>query len=71
MTKTVVGMFDNYVDAQDTVQDLMDSGFQREDISVVANENVVGRNRSVGATDSAAAEGAGAGAGGGPVLGGA
>ncbi|NTU84834.1 MAG: hypothetical protein HGA45_36630, partial [Chloroflexales bacterium] len=72
MTKTVVGLFDNFAEAQSVVQDLIDSGFRREDISVVANESATGRDRAVGADrESAAAEGAGTGAVGGTVLGGA
>lgn len=74
MAKTVVGLFDNFAEAQSVVQDLIDNGFRREDISVVANESAAGRERVVGADpdhESAAAEGAGAGAVGGTVLGGA
>ncbi len=72
MAKTVVGLFDTFGEAQSVVQDLMDNGFRREDISVVANENATGRERMVGDThENAAAEGAGAGAVGGTVLGGA
>jgi uncharacterized membrane protein len=71
MSKTVVGLFDTYPVAQNVVQELMDSGIRREDISVVANENAVGRDRTTETTGTAASEGAGAGAVGGTVIGGA
>ncbi|HMQ30843.1 MAG TPA: hypothetical protein PKD53_08945 [Chloroflexaceae bacterium] len=70
MAKTVVGMFDSYAEAQHVVQDLMDSGFRREDISVVANDETRRASREVG-EHSKADEGAGAGAVGGTVIGGA
>ncbi len=72
MAKTVVGLFDNFAEAQYVVQDLIDNGFRREDISVVAGEHATGYERMVGdERESAAAEGAGAGAVSGSVLGGA
>jgi uncharacterized protein (TIGR02271 family) len=74
MAQTVVGLFDRFDDAQDVVQDLMDAGFQRDNISVVANESARGAStRAVGDvdSDSAAPEGAATGAVGGTVLGGA
>ncbi len=73
MAKTVVGMFKSYAEAQHVVQDLMDSGFRRENISVVANDAARGAGagaREVG-EHSKADEGAGAGAVGGSVIGGA
>ncbi len=72
MAKTIVGLFDSYTEAQHVVQDLMDSGFRRDDISVVANESARGATgaREVGER-SKADEGAGAGAVGGTVIGGA
>lgn len=72
MAKTVVGLFETYGEAQHVVQDLMDSGFRREDISVVANDSSrsTSDTRAVGA-DSKADEAAGAGAVGGTVIGGA
>lgn len=70
MAKTVVGLFDSFAEAQHVVQDLIDSGFRREDISVVSNDESHRNERAVG-DDSNAAEGAGAGAVGGTVLGGA
>jgi len=36
--KTVVGMFDNLSDAHEVVEDLMDAGFTRDDISLVARD---------------------------------
>ncbi|HEX8682768.1 MAG TPA: YsnF/AvaK domain-containing protein [Ardenticatenaceae bacterium] len=36
--KTVVGLFDTFAEAQNVVQDLVDSGFSRENISIVAND---------------------------------
>lgn len=69
---TVIGLFNQMDNAQRAVQALIDGGFRREDISVVARDergeavrqNVVGEH-------SSAAEGAGAGAVGGTVVGGA
>jgi uncharacterized protein (TIGR02271 family) len=85
MAKTVVGMFDNYRQAQDAVQDLIDNGVSAGDISLVANDargqfkNYRAGNASptgdfdtpdnTGGTQGA--EGATAGAVGGGVLGGA
>jgi len=72
MAKTVVGLFDTTAEAQSVVQELINSGFERNDISLVAN-NARGEYsaaREVGATGSSTAEGAGAGAVGGGVLGG-
>lgn len=38
MSKTVVGLFDTLEMAQHVVKDLVDAGFQRDDISLVAND---------------------------------
>ncbi|MBC8077905.1 MAG: YsnF/AvaK domain-containing protein [Chloroflexales bacterium] len=38
MAKTVVGLFDDFSDAQQVVQDLTNAGFSRNDISLVAND---------------------------------
>ena len=72
MTKTVVGLFDTAAEAQSVVQELINSGFQRNDISLVANDakGEYANYREVGGTGSSAVEGAGAGAVGGGVLGG-
>ena len=37
MAKTIVGLFDNYEDAQSAVNDLLSSGFKHDDISLVAS----------------------------------
>jgi len=71
MAKTVVGLFDTFNEAQSVVQQLVDAGFERNEISLLAN-NARGEFSSataVGETSSVA-EGAGAGAVGGGVLGG-
>lgn len=72
MAKTVVGLFDNHSEANTVVPDLLNSGFSRDDISVVAADTArtTGAAHEVGATTKAD-EGAGAGAVGGTVLGGA
>ncbi len=72
MAKTVVGLFDTTAEAQSAVQELINSGFQHNDISLVANDakGEYAQYREVGATGSSTAEGAGAGAVGGGVLGG-
>ncbi|MCU0493600.1 MAG: DUF2382 domain-containing protein, partial [Chloroflexaceae bacterium] len=72
MAKTVVGLFDNFSEAQSVVQDLVSNGFSRDHISVVANDRsqTVDTSREVGESNTAA-EGAGAGAVGGTVVGGA
>lgn len=71
MAKTVVGLFDTMTEAQNVVQQLVDSGFERNEISLLANDarGEYANNRAVGETSSTA-EGAGAGAVGGGVLGG-
>src|SRR5215211_2742286 len=70
MTKTVVGLFDNFTEAQNVVQELVNAGFQRNDISLLASDRRGEYSRAVGAGESAAGEGAAAGAVGGGVLGG-
>jgi len=72
MAKTVVGLFDTTAEAQSALQELINTGFQRSDISLVANDakGEYANYREVGGTGSSAAEGAGAGAVGGGVLGG-
>ena len=42
MSKTVVGLFDDFQDAQSVVQDLTNAGFRREDISIAANKTASG-----------------------------
>jgi hypothetical protein len=71
MAKTVVGLFDNFTDAQNVVQELTSAGFARDDISLLANDQRGEYSRAVGDTgESATGEGAAAGAIGGGVLGG-
>jgi uncharacterized protein (TIGR02271 family) len=67
MAKTVVGLFDDFNDAQRVVQELTNAGFSRNDISLVANDargEYAGMSRSVGGakTDKTEAEQAGSGA---------
>ncbi len=38
MSRTVVGLFDSLTETQHAVNDLMDAGFKRDDISLVAND---------------------------------
>jgi uncharacterized protein (TIGR02271 family) len=69
MATNVVGLFENWDEAQRCVQALMDSGISRDDISIVANDAAGNfRQREVGGTQ--AEEGAASGAIGGGVLGG-
>lgn len=69
MAKTVVGLFDSLIDAQNAVQDLVNNGVSREYISLVAND-ARGEFVNYSANEVGAVEGAGAGAIGGGVLGG-
>lgn len=71
MAKTIVGLFDDYDEAQDVVQELVDDGFARDDISIVANDaerkyasgTASGKESQTDTdTTSGAAKGAGAGA---------
>jgi hypothetical protein len=70
MTKTIIGLFDTFGEAQNAVDDLMRFGMSREAISLVAREEQrpADYEHEVG---SSAAEGAGAGALGGSLVGGA
>lgn len=69
--KTVVGLFENYTDADRAVSELNTRGFNRNEISVAARDNSI-RNQVAGesAREQAVAESAGAGAVGGAVVGG-
>ena len=76
MSKTVVGLFDHFADAQMVVQDLVDSGFRREDISLAANQTATGYtgdgsdlNNGQLTAGEAAGQDAGVGAGVGGVVG--
>lgn len=42
MAKTVVGLFDDFTEAQTVVQDLVNAGFSRNDISIAANQTAAG-----------------------------
>lgn len=42
MSKTVVGLFDDFPDAQNVVRDLSTAGFRRESISIAANQTASG-----------------------------
>ncbi len=42
MSKTVVGLFDDFQDAQNVVRDLTTAGFRRESISLAANQTATG-----------------------------
>ena len=72
MAKTIVGLFDYTNEAQDVVKELIDSGFRREDISIVANSprNEMGTDNTGGKNDADIATGAGTGAVAGGVVGG-
>ena len=69
--KTVVGLFENYTDADRAVSELHARGFQRNEISIAARDSAI-RDRVVGETgrERAVGESAGAGAVGGAVVGG-
>lgn len=72
MAKTVVGLFDNQAEAQAVVRDLIDNGFARENISIVANKDARTGTTTDTTTDSVdnAAAGAGVGAATGGLVGG-
>jgi len=70
--KTIVGLFDHFSEAEATVRELERAGYDRNDISMVANESAraYGRTTTAGG-DTGTAEGAGTGAVIGGVAGGA
>jgi stress response protein YsnF/uncharacterized membrane protein len=72
MAKTVVGLFDNPTEAERVIQSLVDSGFSRDDISLVANnsDNRYGNTVDTTGTDHPVANEAGKGAEGGAIVGG-
>ena len=71
MAKTIVGLFDSFTAAQNTVQELVNAGIPRTDISLVANDRRGEYARAVGTTsESTVGEGAAAGAISGGALGG-
>ena len=70
MAKTVVGSFDNYSEAQDVVEELVNIGVPRDEISIVAND--ADQRHSAGRSDAGeTASGAGKGAVVGGAIGGA
>jgi hypothetical protein len=74
MTRTVVALFDDFNDASGAVRDLVDNGFSRDDISLMASDPENQYSRYIGTTPeeeaTGAAQGAGVGAGIGAVVGG-
>ena len=53
MAKTVVGLFDDFTKAQSVVQDLVNAGFRRDDISIAANQTASGYDAdSLNTTDT-------------------
>jgi hypothetical protein len=78
MTRTVIALYENLQDANSAIRELVDNGFKRDDISLMAGDQngnyrrmLSNKESSVENTDvSGASEGAGVGAGIGAVLGG-
>ena len=72
MAKTIVGLFDTFPEAQNVVQDLVNNGFSRDAISLVANDargEYANYNANGSSAGAGAATGAVTGAVGGGVLG--
>ncbi len=55
MAKTIVGLFDDFAHAQQVVRDLVDHGFRREDISLIANDAAREHSTTLGLSDNTAA----------------
>ncbi len=70
MDKTVVGLFDTFATAQQVVQRLLDQGFPRGNVSLIANESDISHANEV-AADANATRSSGQGAVGGSLVGGA
>lgn len=73
MAKTIVGLYDNFNTAQQVLQDLVNAGIARENISLVASDAAGEYGRQFSTTDDQVDEvgsGAGVGAGVGAILGG-
>jgi hypothetical protein len=76
MARTVVALYDDFTTANDVVRDLIDHGFSRDDISLMASDaageygTYLGGETTADYETSATASGAGVGAGIGAVLGG-
>ncbi len=69
MDQTVVGLFDSFSEAQSVVKELVDAGFKRDQISLIAND-AKGEYAKYAADGGKVADAAGAGAVGGTVVGG-
>jgi uncharacterized protein (TIGR02271 family) len=72
MAKTIVGLFDDFSEAQKVVQDLANNGFAREDISIAASDATgeYARYKDSGVSDVSEMSGTATGAATGAVLGG-
>jgi hypothetical protein len=70
MTRTVVALYDDMQTAQRTVEELVNSGFRRDDISLVVTDREGGYRTAASTGVEEAAGGAAAGAGVGGILGG-
>jgi hypothetical protein len=70
MAKTVVGLYENSNSAQRAIEDLVNEGFRREDISLTARSEREGYIEDIGGGESQAGSGAAAGAGIGAGIGG-
>ncbi|MGE5224048.1 MAG: hypothetical protein ACM3PY_16535 [Omnitrophica WOR_2 bacterium] len=71
MARTVVALFDSFADANASVRELVDNGFSRDDISIMANDATGEYGRYIsGAGADNTTSGAGVGAGIGAVVGG-
>lgn len=57
--KTIVGLFDTFQDAQETIRDLEASGFNQDRMSVVTQHQVLAEEQDGGATGAGAVIGAG------------
>jgi predicted N-acetyltransferase YhbS len=62
MNETVVALFDDFATSQRVVEDLVDAGYSRDDISLVANDSAGEYTQYVGAENVTAGQGAGFGA---------
>ena len=60
--KTIVGLYDDIATARRVVEDLAAAGFERGDISLVANNQMTGTTPATGGNGEAVAEGAAGGA---------
>lgn len=70
MTTTIIGMFQTTTAAQETVQDLLDQGYPREDISMIAREALAESATAPPESEFGRSQGARSGAVGGSLVGG-